>query len=138
MLREIIFFFKLIKLKKKLINEIILAFSTSVIIPILEVVILSVFILNLNFLINENAQTGILNKIFEWLNLDISIKNYYQITIYSTLIVFLVYFIYLLYEYFVLKVGAKIFSEVKRKTIKLLMQQNMDTYLKNDQSKQIH
>ena len=137
MLREIIFFFKLIKLKKKLINEIILAFSTSVIIPILEVVILSVFILNLNFLINENAQTGILNKIFEWLNLDISIKNYYQITIYSTLIVFLVYFIYLLYEYFILKVGAKIFSQVKRKTIKLLMQQNMDIYLKNDQSKQI-
>ena len=137
MLREILFFFKLIKLKKKIINEIILAFSTSVIIPILEVVILSVFILNLNFLINEDAQTGILNKIFEWLNLDISVKNFYQITIYSTLIVFLVYFIYLLYEYFILKVGAKIFSQVKRKTIKLLMQQNMDIYLKNDQSKQI-
>jgi ABC-type bacteriocin/lantibiotic exporter with double-glycine peptidase domain len=138
MFKEILHYLKYLKINKNLKIKISTVLLSSMIIPILEIIILSVFILNINLIINENPDTGIFQKFFEIFNLKTTDKNFYnQITVGSIFLVIIIYIINLIYEYSLLRVGAQIFAEAKKKTLTLFMSQGMETYLKNDQSKQI-
>ena len=138
MFKEIIFFLKLIEISKVIKFKIITIFTFSLIIPILEILILSVFLINLNFIISDSPETSIFKKIFEILNLNTNTDNFYiYFTLGSIALVCCAFLINIIYEFFLLKFGADFFSEVKKKTMNLFVIQKMETYIENSPSKQI-